>query len=109
MSDLDIKTNLTKLIAENPDLPIVAFVDTECVPDDYAAWWLCQSIDARIDEYADKPYDSEQLICKSEYEFIDFEDAYDNAHYKVAYTAEDVKEAWDNIEWTKAIILSIGV
>lgn len=65
-------SELRKLIAENPDLPLVILADDEANNGDYA-WMYCSCVDCNIDTLLDvnTPYNSEGMIFTDEYELED--------------------------------------
>ena len=100
-----------RLVAENPTLPIMPMVDTECVQDEGHGWWAAVMGTPKIDEYYVederiylKLYDVEELVGK----FIDSN--FDEEPYK-SMTEEELEivaeEVVANYEWTKAIMLPI--
>lgn len=60
-------TELRKLIAENPDLPIVAIAGEEANGGDYC-WMYCSSVSAQIEEILDArlPFDDERVFSDRE-------------------------------------------
>ena len=56
-------TQLRKLIAENPDLPIVVLASDDCNSGDYA-WMYCSSVTCAVDELLDvsTPYNDEVVF-----------------------------------------------
>lgn len=105
------KEELVKLISENPELPIMCMVDSECVQDDGYQWWTARMGKPEIDEYYQideriylKSNDLEELVEL----FIDSN--YDEEPYKSMNEEEleiVAEEVVANYEWTKAIILPI--
>ena len=105
------KKELVKLIYENPELPIMCMVDSECVQDDGHGWWTAGMGTPDIDEYY---VEDERIYLKSNdledmvEKFID--NNYDEEPYK-SMTEEELeefaKETVANYEWTKAIMLPI--
>ena len=100
-----------RLVSDNPELPIMPMVDTDCVQDDGHGWWAAGMGTPEIDEYYVederiylKSYDLEELVEK----FIDSN--YDEEPYK-SMTEEELEivaeEVVANYEWTKAIMLPI--
>ena len=61
--------NLQRLMIENPDLPVIAKVDSEIVMDDTYAWWLGSIGVAELGEYV---IYNEHFYCDKE----DFRDWY---------------------------------
>ena len=104
---------LTKLMCENPDLPVLCRVDSEIVADDGYAWWigrLDERFEPEIDEYATRFRG--ELICKSEgdYEswFEEFFDAEDYRDIPDSDWAEFVREKVDKVAgWKRAIFISV--
>ena len=60
-------TELRKLIAENPDLPIVVIAGEEANGGDYC-WMYCSSVSAQIEEILDArlPFDDERVFSDRE-------------------------------------------
>ena len=100
--------HLFELIKDNPDLPIVPLVATECVHDDSYGYWLNKWGSAEIDEYyvEDGRFylsdDFEELVDEwidnnfQEYSDLTQEDLEDLA-------VEEVKK----YDWIKAIVVRI--
>ena len=104
---------LTRLMRENPDLPVLCRVDSDIVADDGYAWWigrLSEMFDPEIDEYASRFRG--ELICKSEGDYDSwFEEFFDADDYKNIPDSEwdaFVKEKVDGVAgWKKAIFVSV--
>lgn len=103
------RDELFRLMKENPDLPVVPMVDDEICVGDYGyslgAWGP-----ASVDEY---------LICER-YGYVVFkswDDVFDVLeHYltdeeyeKLPESEDECREYYDNLPWTKAIIVRIEV
>lgn len=101
------RDELFRLMKENPDLPVVPMVDDEICVGEYGyslgAWGP-----ASVDEY---------LICKR-YNYVVFkswDDVFDvlekyltdEEFEKLPESEEDCREFYDNLPWTKAIIVYI--
>ena len=110
----DIDTNeFLKLVAENPELPIVAMVDAEVVgPVPEWGWWSANVREPVVDEYYcpdDRMYlkadDFDDLVD----EFI--HDNYDDEPWK-SMTQEELEaeanKAVNGYNWIKAIMLPIA-
>ncbi|OOM81947.1 hypothetical protein CLPUN_07010 [Clostridium puniceum] len=97
-----------KLIEENPDLEIMAMVDTACVPSDDFSYWCADWGKAEIDEYyiSDeriyfKSIDFDELV-EQNMEFCEQEvEAYEGESEELA-----IKEV-DKLNWIKAIVIHI--
>ena len=96
---------LLKLIAENPELPLLPMVDCEVIGDDYGNWagnWGNSRIDyfmvddERIRFKGDEDPDetAERILPPDEYEKM---------------TDEEVQKFYDALPWEKAIVVYIGV
>ncbi len=104
-------SNLFKLIKENPDLPIVPMVATECVCGDEHGYWKAEWGSAKVTKY----WMNEEGI----YQYDDFselvdewvETNYDDEKYKnltdeeIETIAEEVVNGYD---WVDAIMVYIN-
>lgn len=100
---------LVRLASENPDLPIMAFVDGEICGDDMRRW--CAEIGScYIDEYIIDDYYGDGCVrFKSE---EDDETIIEGiAEYKYNGTEEDYKKAEEELKtmWKKVIVLNIDL
>ena len=102
---------LLKLIKENPDLPVIPMVDSECVADDYSAYWLGSWGRAEVTEYYMgqervhlKGDDEEDVLADMEgckyYCTKDGRDITD-------LSDEEWSELYASIPWIKAIVVYI--
>ena len=103
------RDELFRLMRQNPDLPIVAMVDSEIVADDGYNRWLGAWGSCEIGEY---------LVGEGQVHFRDDEDdeemerlveemlGTDNCE---AITPELIKDTYQNLRWTKAIIVNIDL
>lgn len=98
-------SELLKLVAENPDLKVLAWVDSEIVADDGYGRWLGELGDARIQEYSEQEMsgDYKQFVYKDDTE--DFEDFL----LCEGLTEEEVAEHIRNLEWKKAIFVNVDL
>ena len=71
-------TELRKMIADYPDLPIVVMAGEECNTGDYS-WMYCSSVHCKLDEILDvhTPYDGETVFTSED----DFEEAVSDGLY----------------------------
>ena len=101
---------LLKLVAENPELPIVAMVDSLCVADDTHDWWSAKIGKPLVDEYCDL---DDRVYLKSDFddlvdEFV--ENNYDDEPWK-SMTQEELEAEANKVvngyNWIKAIMLPI--
>lgn len=100
---------LFALIKENPDLPIVPMVDSEIIADEGYVRWIASWGISYIDEYylTDQYMHFKDIDDRSEVEAVLTEEfGYDVFN---AMSDEEAKEAYDNLEWIKAIIVNIDV
>lgn len=104
----NITQDLAKLISENPGLEIIPLVTEECADPNYTYTMSCIS-KVDVDEYVISPFNDERLFFKSGGWDDDFIQVYfDNDPYErdeIPY--EEVKAAFEALEWTKAILLYI--
>ena len=99
---------LLTLIKENPDLPIIPMVATECVFDDSWGYWMAEWSSAKATKY----WCSDERI----YEYDDFDDLVetwidDNYTDYLNLTDDEIEELAKKIvnsyEWVDAIIVYI--
>ena len=95
-----------KLVAENLDLKIVAWVDSEIVGEDGYNRWLGSIGRAHIQEYTmvEMYNDYPELVCKDDTEKLE-EFLYDTTEMSDKEIAEHI----NNIEWQKAIFVNIDL
>lgn len=105
------RDNLFRLMQDNPDLPVIPFVDAEAVAgDDFGSWMGCWGA-ARVDEFVYPPDDNEPVIFKSDDDVFDTlekclpEEKFD----AIPYTEKDCRPLYDALPWTKAIIVNIDM
>lgn len=101
---------LIKLIKENPDLRIVAMVDSEIVADDGFSWWIGSWGKAQVDEIYSL---NERLHIRSEDEDTLIENLFYNMDVADDLTDEVVyelaKKEISGYEWEKVITLKINL
>lgn len=97
---------LFELIRDNPDLPILPFVDSEIVADDGYNRWIGSWGSSHIIEYVmvEMYNDYPEMVEKGETEQYE-EFLYDCAEM----TEEEVQEHIKGIEWIKAIAVNIDL
>ena len=108
----DINTNeLLRLVAENPELPIVAMVNTECVAGDEWGWWSAKVGEPVVDEYC---CPDDRMYLKAD-DFDDLVDEFmdnncDDEPWK-SMTQEELEVEANKVvngyNWIKAIMLPI--
>lgn len=97
---------LFELIRDNPDLPILPFVDSEIVADDgynrwIGSWGSCGIIEyIMVEMYNDYP----EMVEKDDTERYE-EYLYDCTEM----TEEEIQEHIKNIDWIKAIAVNINL
>ena len=102
-----VKTReLFELIRDNPDLPILPFVDSEIVADDGYMRWIGSFGSSHIIEYAMvEMYNSYPEIV-----YKDDTEQYEEFLYSCTeMTEEEIQEHINNIEWIKAIAVNIDL
>jgi len=94
---------LKRLIIENPDLELMPFCSEECGNPDWGHT-MCKFNYCRVDEWTINPYDEERILFKSD-DYDDFSAEVDD--HDTDCTDEQVKKAWQELPWTKAIIVYV--
>lgn len=98
---------LFTLIKNNPDLPIVAYVDSDIVADCGYNRWLASVGSSHVIEYAkvDKyGYGEMELVYKDDVE------EYERYLYEnTSMTDSEIKECISNLNWIKAIAVNIDL
>ena len=110
---------LTKLIAENPDLPIKVKISGECYGD--FQWYLGELKDCKVTELAlyrpkccdEQYYEKDDIdeivddifdnICDEDY----FENCYDE--FSTEEMNEIAKQKAEELDWQKVILIYVGV
>lgn len=109
-----------KLVAENPDLPVVPLVDYDVTGDgDDCAYYIAKFSKASVDEYILEKDDGcygefRQIFYRSEAEGdpneIEIVLSAVLGYEKIeGMTDAEMKKAFDNLPWIKAILVHIGV
>ena len=93
--------NLLKLIKENPELPVIPFVDGEIVCGDEYCRWIGSIGDVNIKEFC---------TFKERYYFKDeIEDLIDSLTCAYDYNIEQAEEDAKRMNWQKAICVNIDL
>lgn len=105
-----------ELAQKNPDLPIVAMVDSEIVADDGYSWWLGSFKSASVDEYVSvEMYGDDVFFTRDQQDKIEehFFDRICDEWEGEELTDEEVKQKardWaESLSWKKAIIVWISL
>ena len=108
------REKLFRLMQENPDLPVIPFVDTEVVAGDEFGSWMGSWGPARVDEFLLPPNDWGPVIFKSEAGKFDcnLEGTLEKFLTEEAFNALPDTDAehrryFDALPWVKAIIVHI--
>lgn len=99
-----MESTLSKLIKENPDLPVFAWVDWEVVQDDCRRW-IGEFNGASVEEYV-RVDDFEYLVFKDDYE--------DYLQHRVDCdlddkTEEELEKEIQNLDYKKAIFVYVDL
>lgn len=96
---------LFELIRDNPDLPIIPFVDSEIVADDGYMRWIGSWGSSYIIEYTkvEMYEDYPEMIYKDDTE------RYEQFLYDQGWSEETVAKQINKIEWIKAIAVNIDL
>jgi hypothetical protein len=102
---------LLQLIAENPGLPIVPMVATDCVSDDSFSCWMAEWGEARVDKYwvaDERIYSYIQDIDELQEDWVDnnYEDYPEGTEYETLIGI--AKKEIDGYDWVDAIIIYIN-
>lgn len=105
------RDKLFQLMQENPDLPVIPFVDGEVVAGDDFGSWMGSWGAARVDEFVYPPQDYEPVIFKSDNDVYDtLEKCLPEAEFNaLPETEAECRPIYDALPWTKAIIVYIGM
>lgn len=105
----DKTKELLKLIKENPELPIVPFVDGS-IGEDEGQYWLGSFEDAHINEYLLPSINSMPVFFKSDNEIFDTLGAFltDYEFESLPDTEDECRDTYNALPWKKAIILYIN-
>ncbi|MCD8195917.1 MAG: hypothetical protein LUE24_01875 [Lachnospiraceae bacterium] len=108
MTQQENTAELMRLIRENPELPILPFVDGE-IPADDGGYWLGEWGEARVDEFL-LPNKSEYYLFKSDDDVFDaLERCLPYEEYeKLPESEEECRPLYEALPWTKAIIVYIN-
>ena len=112
---MKIIEKLTKLIAENPDLPIKVHISGECDGD--FQWYLGELNDCKVTELAlyrpkfgDEQYYEKDNISEIIDDILDedyFENCYDE--FSDEEMNEIAKKRAEELDWQKVILIYVGV
>jgi hypothetical protein len=100
---------LLGLIKENPNLPIVPMVATECVSDDSYGYWMAEWSKAEVTKY----WCSDERIWEYDYSFDELIDYWidDNFEDYATLSDEELKnlaiKTVNGYEWVDAIVVYI--
>lgn len=105
------RDELFKLMQENPELPIVAMVDTEVVAGDDFGRWIGALGYVYVDEYLIPPEYDEPILFKSNDDVFDTLERYLPAEEFNALpeSEQECREIYNALPWTKAIIVNIDL
>lgn len=104
------REELFKLMQENPELPVVAMVDSEIVQDDGYSRWMGAWGSSSIEEYF---IGEERIHFREEDDFGEVEETltdgqvcYDDFE---AMSDEEAVGAYNSLPWIKAIVVNIDL
>lgn len=103
------RNKLFKLMAENPDLPVVPMVNGE-IPEDDCGYWLGAWGNSRVDEYL-LVSNRDLVVFKSDDDVFDVLERClsDDMFEKLPESEEECRPIYDALPWTKAIIVNIDL
>ncbi len=107
-NEKQIHEKLLRLIKENPELPVVPFVDAYVTGDD-SGYWLGSWGAVAVDEYLVSPYDDMPILCKSLDAVFDTLDRYLSYEEfeKLPDSEMECRKIYESLPWKKAIIVYI--
>lgn len=100
-------SELCKLIEENPELPVLARVNSDvCGINDNYAWWLGEITSCRVEEYTTDEWGGDGCYRDRSEEDIIIENI---AEYKYDGSEEAYRKAKEEVEtmWKKAIMIHV--
>lgn len=97
---------LFELIRDNPDLPILPFVDSEIVADDGYRRWIGSFGSSGIIEYimVEMYNDYPEMVEKDDIEIYE-----EFLNDTTEMTEEEIQKHINGIEWIKAIVVNINL
>lgn len=100
------REELFKLMQENPDLPVIPFVDDDVVGDDSYGSWMGSWDYSYIDEYV---LGEERVFLKSECDEDEVLDGFDEYRREWdEWSDEKITETYNNLPWVKCIVVRIS-
>lgn len=113
ISDAERKNrdNLFHLMKENPDLPVIPFVNAEVVAGDDFGYWMGSWSTSMVDEFVYPLQNYEPVIFKSDDDVFDtLEKCLPKAEFDaLPETEAECRPIYDALPWTKAIIVTIDM
>lgn len=105
------RDNLFKLMQENPELPVIPFVDGEIVAGDDFGIWMGSWGSSCIDAYLIPPQYYEHVIFKSDNDVFDtLEKLLPSEEFENLPESEaECRKFYDALPWKNAIIVSIDL
>ena len=103
------RDELFRLMAENPELPVIPFVGADVVAGDDWGYWMGSWGKARVDEYVYPRSEYAPVIFKSDGEVFDaLESCLSVEEFDSLPDDEQAcQQAYDSLPWEKAIIVYI--
>lgn len=102
---------LFALMMDNPNLPVIPFVDAEVVAGDNFGYWMGSWGSPRVDEYLFPDNDWEPVIFRSDDDVFDTLEKCLSAEDfdKLPDSENECRKFYDSLPWTKAIIVNIDM
>lgn len=102
--------DLLKLIQENPELPVLPFVDADIVADD-SGYWAGSWGSVRVDEYLVPPDNDYPVQFKSDDDiFYTLERYLSYEEFgRLPNSEEECRAIYETLPWKKAIIVYINL
>ncbi|NBJ87907.1 hypothetical protein [Acutalibacter sp. 1XD8-36] len=102
---------LFKLMQDNPDLPVIPFVDGEIVAGDDFGIWMGSWGTSCVDEYLIPPQNYKPVIFKSDDDVFDtLEKFLPGEEFDILpESEEECRKVFDALPWTKAIVVNIDL
>lgn len=107
--ELKNRDELFRLMRENPDLPVIPFVDADVIGGDDFGMWMGSWSGATIDEYLMPKDYYDPIMFKSDGDILEVLEIMlpEEVFNSLPNTEKDCISIYNSLPWTKAIIVYI--